>query len=271
MTATDWAARDAALFRLRSVVAVPTSIGCEREKDHLTLQYVLRLIDRPMQLWVENDRNDRNFWLAMMSDDQRSMFLDLEKRRLVEFSSRGGLDELRASLAAQIERGASSAHDSWVLFDSDGQVPGHRSASASAMVKFCLTAGLAYHCLARRAIENYLPGKALWQWADGAGSDRRPRRRNLVESYLRMSDPQRHHYHLKSGWLTPEPAEVTALYASVSQLDKTRLRAGVSNSIASLYETHLSVIRQWLDKEGMDTCVKTTLELISNWIRVPYA
>ncbi|SDA14724.1 hypothetical protein [Sphingomonas sp. NFR15] len=271
LNATDWAVRDAAVFRLRSIVATTGRNFDNIDQIQLPLDEVLRLLDRPKRLWVENDRNDRYFWLAMMASDLREMFLDFERRGVVEFSSRGGLDELRASLEAQVARGASGPLDSWVLFDSDGEVPGHRSASANAMASFCQAAGISHHCLSRRAIENYLPLKALWSWADGAKSDRRPMRRAAVDAYKRMNVEQRYHYHLKSGWPKPESQQVKDFYASVSQRDKISLRNGISNNIAQQFEKYLEQIRGWIDAEGMDVGVQNTLEAITDWVRVPYA
>lgn len=268
MTATDWAARDAAVFRLRPIVAAKTS---DSSRNQLKLIDAIRLVDRPKKIWVENDRNDRRFWLSMMPTDQRDMFLDFEKRGIFEFSSRGGLDELRASLNEQVRRGAASGLDSWVLFDSDGEVPGQRSTSAAAMVRFCEASGLSYHCLNRRAIENYIPRAALWYWVHSAAGERRNQRRKLIKAYQDMSSDQQQHYHMKSGWPQTPSTQSQLLYAGMPPKAREVLKDGIANDIASLYDTCGPSIYQWAKSDGIDSGVMATQEALTNWMRVPYA
>lgn len=268
ITLTDWAARDKTLFRLRSIVAAKST---DLSKGQLRLSEVIRLVDRTSHFWVENDRNDRRFWFSMMSPDQRAMFLDFEKREIFQFSSRGGLNELRVSLEEQIERAAFREYDGWVLFDSDGEFPNHRSKEAAAMVEFCKKFNLQHYCLSRRAIENYIPCVALWVWASSGDKNVQRDRQAKVAAYERMTPDQRRHYHLKSGWPKERSPGMKALYAGLPALDEALLKDGIAKDIASLYENDALTIYEWAEKEGMDVDVKATVEALANWIRVPYA
>lgn len=265
---TDWAARDKALFRLRPVVAAKVtnpSVSQHRLAD------VIRIVDRTMHVWVENDRGDRRFWLSMMTENQRSMFLDFEMREIFQFSSRGGLNELRVSLEEQIARGAFRERDCWVLFDSDGAFPAHRSKEAIAMADFCDDSRIPYYCLSRRAIENYIPLSALWWWASNGDLTIQRERQKKIEAFERMTTDQQQHYHLKTGWLKDPSAEVKALYASLPESDVALLKGGIAKDIASLYHNDDLPIYEWAENEGMDAGVQATVEALANWIRVPYA
>jgi hypothetical protein len=271
LNATDWATKDAALFRLRTLIADlqpnPTA-----SPARITLPDAIDLVGRTASLWLENGRNDRQFFLAMMPAEQRAMFLEWETRRIIRSENGGGLGELRMALEEIDNRGALDPRADRALFDSDAEVPGHSSRNATLMIAFCQRKQIAYHCLSRRAIENYLPGRALWAWANG-GSDRRARKQRSakVAAYWRMSDPQRRHFHLKSGWDARPSAQVTSLYESVSHPDRAALQNGIDGGIASLYGTYMECIHDWSSMEGVDLGLQAAISEITDWIRVPYA
>lgn len=271
LNATDWAAKDAALFRLRTLIADlqpdPTA-----NPARITLSDAIELVGRNISLWLENGRNDRRFFLAMLPAEQRAMFLDWEKRRIIRFENGGGLGELRKALEEIAERGALDPRANRALFDSDAEVPGHRSRDATMMIDFCDSEQIPYHCLSRRAIENYLPRAALWSWAtNGSHRGMRRERSARVEAYARMSGPQQEHFHLKSGWDARPSGQVTSLYASVSDPDRAALQNGIDGDIASLYKTYMDFIHDWAIKEGIDVSLQATINEITDWIRVPYA
>lgn len=269
--ASEWATMDAALFRLRTVVAdiAPNTVT---NPDRLILSDAINLVDRHASLWLENGRNDRNFFLAMMPKEQRQMYLNWEAQRIIRFENGGGLGELRKALEAIAERGSLDCKADRVLFDSDAEVPGHRSRDAAAMANFCGTNHLEHHCLSRRAIENYLPMEALWAWAkSGQSRDVRLERIGKLEAFKRMSDQQQHHFRLKSGWEATESLQVTALYASVTAPDRLKLSSGINEDIASLYVTYMEFMYSWAINEGIDVDLQAMIDATTDWIRVPYA
>lgn len=271
LNATDWAAKDAALFRLRTLIADlqpdPTA-----SPARIVLSDAIELVGRTASLWLENGRNDRRFFLAMMPAEQRAMFLVWEGRRIIRFENGGGLGELRKALEEIADRGALDPRADRALFDSDSEVPGHRSKDAALMIEFCDSKQIAYHCLARRAIENYLPRAALWAWAkNGSDRDTRRVRSEKVAAYARMSGPQQEHFHLKSGWDVHPSGQVTSLYANIPSPDRVALQSGIDGAIASLYGTYMDFMHDWAVKEGLDTGLQATINEITDWIRVPYA
>ena len=270
--ATSWAAKDAALYRLRTLVADVIADPAAKPRPKITLLDAIELVDRPATLWVENSRNDRRFFLSMMPVEQRTVFLDWEKRRIFLFDSRGGLGELRKALEELAEREALDPRANRALFDSDSEVPGHRSRDAMAMIELCNKASLDYHCLKRRAIENYIPRKALWEWAHSARpKSRADERRKRIEAFDQMSDPQRHHFRLKAGWDTSPGEQVKAFYACVSPADRVTLKNGIDGAIASVYDIFKDAIHGWAIEEGIDPDLQATINEITDWIRAPYA
>lgn len=271
LNASNWATRDAALYRVRTFIADVAAKPDATPNPRITVADAIELADRPTTLWVENGRNDRRFFLAMMPADQRRMFVELERRNIFKIDSRGGLGELRVSLEELHGRGALDSRTNRALFDSDAEVPGHRSRDALAMIEFCDAAGLAYHCLIRRAIENYIPRKALWSWTTMQGPKRRAERSAKVAAFDRMNPDQRHHFRMKHGWDTNPSSQVGALYQNISGADRHLLRDGIDSEIASVYESYMDTIYDWANKEGIDPDVQTTIDDITDWIRVPYA
>jgi len=270
-TASDWAAMDAALFRLRTFV-VDAEADETATPPRITLGDAIELADQTAFLWVENGRNDRRFFLGMMPVEQRAAFEEWERRRIMEFKGGGGLGEARKGMEELAARGGLDPRMNRALFDSDGEVPGHRSRGALLMVDFCKDKAIGYHCLARRAIENYLPKKALWAWGT-AGSNRAVRDERLAKlgAFKRMNDPQRYHFHLKSGWDQAPSEAVAALYASVAKADHDILGKGIEKDIASLYDTYADHMHEWANEEGVDPGLQSMIDEITDWIRVPYA
>lgn len=268
--ATDWTVMDASLYRLRTFIADTVSDPASTP-PRVTLAEAIELAEQTAFLWVENGRNDRRFLLGMMPPEQREAFEEWEKRRVIEFKTGGGLGEARKAMEDLVARGGLDPRVNRALFDSDGEVPGHRSKDAKLMVDFCESEAIAYHCLDRRAIENYLPQKALWGWADMAGRAKRQDRSVLLEAFKRMNGPQRHHFHFKSGWNKAPSHDVKDLYASVPEADRDVLANGIDKDIAVLYDTYADSMHGWAEEEGIDPGLQATIDELTDWIRVPYA
>lgn len=267
---TGWAARDAALFRMRTMVADPHPNPAARPYPRISLRDAIGLVDQPDVLWVENDRNDRRFLLSMMPAEQRAMFHAWEANGNFRFDSRGGLGELRVALEELTARGTLDPRKNRALFDSDGEVPGDMSRDAADMMAFCQRTNLDAHCLQRRAIENYIPQKALWGWANSGGRDGNERRDKL-RAFYRMNAGQRDHFRMKRGWENQMSAQVTAHFANVPAADRVTLANGIDNDIASVYETFMNSIFEWASNEGIEPDLQAMINNLTDWLRVPYA
>lgn len=270
--ATDWAVLDASSYRLRTFIADNGTVATSGPA-HITLAEAIELTERTAFLWVENSRNDRRFLLSMMPADKRDILKEWEKNKNFEFRNGGGLGEARKSMEELSETNQLDPRMNWALFDSDAESPGHRSNEAQLMIDFCTRNVIDHYCLERRAIENYLPQKALWNWVIKCQGNRdmREERRKKMDAFKRMSDAQRYHFHLKNGWPKTPSTTVQNLYADISPADKQVLANGIDQNIASLYETDADYIRGWAEDEGFDAGLQTMIDEFMNWIRVPYA
>ena len=268
--ASSWSIRDSALFRMQTWVAAAVSDET-LNPPRFTLEGVLRRVSLALRIWLENDRNDRRFWLSMMQPDVRKLFLDLEKRGIIEFDSKGGLGELRVALEQRYEKGQIDRHNSSVFFDSDAPVPDAPADDALRMIKLCSDAKLLHHCLSRRAIENYIPKAALYAWVAEKGGSERKTRQGKVDAYWAMDRDQRHHFRLKSGWDKDPSEQVSMLYKTVQPTGRSTLTDGIAADIAKVYDTYNAEIRAWVAKEGMDPVLQATIDQLTDWVRVPYA
>lgn len=270
--ATDWAVLDASSYRLRTFIADNSAVATSGP-PHITLAEAIELTERTASLWVENSRNDRRFLLSMMPADKRDILKEWEKNKNFEFRNGGGLGEARKAMEELSAADQLDPRMNWALFDSDAESPGHRSNAAQLMINFCNHKMIDHYCLERRAIENYLPQKALWNWANNGNCDRdtRQERRKKISAFKKMSDAQRYHFHLKSGWPQTPNTTVQNLYANISQADREALANGIDQNIALLYATYADYIQGWVEDEGFDAGLQTMIDELMNWIRVPYA
>jgi hypothetical protein len=267
---SSWSVLDSGLFPLRTWIAA-TDNDLNSKPVRFEIKEINSRVGRPMRIWLENDRNDRRFWLSMMSPEVRKMFIELEDRRIVQYDSRGGLGELRLALEDMYTRKQIDKHDSYIMFDSDASFPGDKSSDASRLIDLCSQIGLPHHCLDRRAIENYIPKAAFHAWLYVAGGPHQQKRLNAVNAYWRMSDAQRNHYRLKSGWDARPSTEVKVLFSNLASGDRDALASGIANDIANVYDTYHDNIYEWAVTDGIDQALQATIERLSNWVRVPYA
>lgn len=265
-----WSIRDRGLYRLRTWI-VSNTTDLEAVPPQFSLADAIRRVTRPLRVWLENDRNDRVFWLSHMRADTRAFILELERQRVLQFESRGGLSELRASLQELYTRGEIDRHDSTILFDGDASVPGDISADAKKMIDFCNQTKTVHLCLSRRAIENYIPKAALYAWVSEKTGSQRANRQKIVDAFYRMAPDQRYHFRLKTGWEDTPSARVIQLYASLSDADRATLASGIATDIARMYHAHLASIEAWSISEGAAPELQSTIDRLSNWVRVPYA
>ncbi len=86
----------------------------------------------------------------------------------------------------------------WVLFDSDAQQPGQPSRDSEALRNTCTEAALPHHQLQRRSIENYLPPRALYEWAGQRRGEPATRLLRKVQAFEALKPTtDRHHVDMK--------------------------------------------------------------------------
>ncbi len=266
----DWAIRQSATHRIFRVSLVHASQSeWDASPPRLSISDALRLIDTPFRIVLENGRYDRAFLLSMMSGISREYFEWLERSDQLIFWGAGGIGELRAVLDEQVAIKDHRRLTHWVMFDSDASSPGNRSNDAERVIASCQASGLPFHCLERRAIENYLPKGALYDWA--GTRNHRTQRRPLVEALYQMSDLQRHYFHMKSGFSATPSAAEQALYAGLPQRVSSRLASGIDKKLSELFSAPGTArLREQIEREGSGEELAPSLSALMEILRVPY-
>jgi hypothetical protein len=210
-----------------------------RERDswepqpRLCLETALRLMERPLQLLVENQRSDGAFLLALhralASWDEAlyELFEELREVYGVVFLHGGGNLEIANALRViKAQKDEVGLRRTWTMIDHDGKradIPHENSDEAMRVAHGC---GVPHHRLKRRAIENYIPLAALELLVARLAKGSRQQARQALDAYKSelMTDEARWFYHLKDGMrksdeaLIPEPLR-EALRAGFKSLD----------------------------------------------------
>ncbi|RZI99253.1 MAG: hypothetical protein EON90_12330 [Brevundimonas sp.] len=268
----EWTLRDGAVHRIRSVEVVADGF-CDWTASpvRLTAAEATRLVDLPFYILLENSRYDRAFLLALAPPAHRPLLERLEAEGRIVFRGVGGLNELRLVVEQQIAPRAERRLSHWALFDSDAAAPGLASADAISVSETCQAADVPFHMLERRAIENYVPTGALYDWAD-AGYRTAKARRHLLSALFSLTPAQRHHFHFKSGFSAAPTQQEQELYADVPSAIRATLENGISGAeIGRLFHNDLrGRIRAQVDKEGAGAELAPSLARLMELLRVPH-
>lgn len=222
------------------------------------------LVDKPLDLWLENDDNDSVFLRTVApAGDFRAWLEQAKDKRWVAYRHGGGSD-LKNKLEAldPWER-----LRSWAMCDADTWEPQQRSSQVVNLEAICAgrSSGtsalneppLPLRVLRRRAIENYLPVRALKHWANLRPHKRERSRKQLsFAQAVAMLDAHaarfnlRHHYHLENGFQV-EPGKIPKDYEPF-RTDPVLFR-GIGPSIKSVYQSNLEAMssggRGWIRDE----------------------
>jgi hypothetical protein len=225
----------------------------------LPLHQAIPILRRPLGLLVENKRNDGAFLRAVTPKPWRDHLLRALARGSVEIIHGGGAD-MRPLLDASAQEQCLRL---WALFDSDAREPGRPSTASEALRKACLQKGVAHHQLRRRAIENYLPVKALEAWIDTGPRDRREDRRRRVAAFAAMDPEFRHHFNMKGGFERDRREGIPGFF--LPHADHRDLQSGFGREIAELfYEGRFQIAEEWLAKDGQ---YPETLSMVQSILR----
>lgn len=207
----------------------------------LPVNFALDLLVQPYRFILENNVNDRAFVLALSGYEARRVLEDAERRSWLVFEMGGG--SMIVPRINEVRRSEWLRRTSSVLIDSDAMRPprpGEKQTDvdglqARAARKQAAEGGVDtvdLHVLRRRSIENYLPLTALDRWASGS-----PTRRRMVKAFRRLSEAQRHHYGMKSGFNgdAAEAQRAGELYAGVPSRVHDTLATGFGSDIAALF------------------------------------
>lgn len=208
------------------------------------------LLSRPLRLMVENDRNDRAFILMMLPATWRQLFERYEANQWVEFSSGGGLGELKKSLGLLVDQPAYERSRRVAIFDSDAREPKKPSRTSEDVRAQCKDLDVACHQLARRAAENYLPLPALLAWSERRPANTAPRR--CLQGYLSLNVEQRQHFNMRKGLRQDAKSGESSLYRDLPEEHRANLHEGFGDDVRSLFaHKDIKIIDAWLDDEDL--------------------
>ena len=243
--ASEMAIEDGLLRDAAENMRIHVSIDDRRPTDDdwttmlLSLESARQLLRRPLDVWFENDLNDGQFLLATARQEVRDRLVEWKDKGWIQFQNAGGIDSIP-------ERSAGLTHRQKMrtvfIFDSDARLPMQPSAPATVAIKSCEANCLTYHCLRRRAIENYIPPGTLKSWLlmSGLRGQEGKRMKHAIEAFGRLFDHQRWHFNLKKGfdgdlrsnsknWTSEDLQE---FWEGVSVDDVSKLKEGIESRIA---------------------------------------
>jgi len=208
------------------------------------------LLAQPLRVLVENARNDRAFILMMMPESWRKRLKQSESDRWVEFTSGGGLGELKKTIEGITDLAERSRRVA--IFDSDAREPKAPSKSSNGVRARCRELDVACHQLARRAAENYLPLPALDVWAEQLTKNATVPRRCL-RGFRRLRAEQRHHFNMREGLKADARSDDSPLYQDLADDIRAELLEGFGRAVRDLFAHESVTIRDsWLDDDGLE-------------------
>lgn len=262
----------------------------------LSLSDALAMVRAPLRVLVENRRNDGRFIARLsvvMNAAQREFFDDALVRGWVEFEQGGGLEEIvkvledlqsssdpvlapidllevrRWRLMVVVDHDAlrTTTHgkDSNAATPLDVDRPSESSSLAlqrgDEVLHRC-SGSSAAHQLQRRALENYLPMKALQAWIDTAqnGSEKN-QRRQLVDAFRALDTTARRCFNMKDGLVkelqkphranfdASNDSHVHERFRTLSTAQRVALRDGFGGRIGDVLFDRELTRDEWLRDE----------------------
>lgn len=267
----DWSDLDQASYRMQSVIVVAGDTDdWKSDPPRLSLRTASALGARTFDIVVENQRNDRAFLLAF-AGESKGLLQGLEAANTIRFAGAGGITEMKPIIGDQYSKRVDRKLKVFALFDSDGERPGHLSKQAEATQAETMKHGISFHCLERRAIENYLPLPAVFDFAGRRPS--RPQRLALLEiadAFKSLNAEQKAHFPMKNG-LPKIPTEAQAeLYADVHSDRRATLVKGFTDNLAEMYgEVHEPKLSGQIEADGAKDEVRRAIQAILFFTRAP--
>ncbi len=172
-----------------------------------------RCLAAPAYVVVENADSDGAFLIAMLHAFNHKALLEAHTEVWWKIDSRGGATEISKNVE-QLRKETFGPLRVFVLTDSDGLYPGDVKKDIRKLEEYCQDENVPYAVLQKREIENYLPVNVL----QGI-----PGRRECYLAFLNITQEQRDHYDMKSGFKKDEqnhaivPQEQQSLFEHVPQ------------------------------------------------------
>ena len=192
------------------------------ETVKVTLNDAFSLIDQSIKLALENSRNDLLFLKTLLPEKYRDRIDLLISKGHIEVLG-GGIGELKKILEL---RGSEKGFRllSWTMFDSDAPQPGAVEKATQEIIDVCEQKALTYHCLKKRAIENYINEDIYRLTHRGPLNER-------AKAVYSMNEDQISHLNMKDGLSAAEKA--SELYNSLPPETLAELTQGFGKRFAN--------------------------------------
>lgn len=188
----------------------------------VTLDDALTIIDQSIKLALENSRNDLSFIKTLLPEKHREKIDVLIHKGHLEVLG-GGIGELKKILELRGDERAFKLL-SWTMFDSDATQPGEVMKATQEIIDVCEQKALVYHCLKKRAIENYIDQDIYQLTHEGPLNDR-------AKAVYAMNEDQIAYFDMKSGLSAAD--KLSALYKDLPPETLVELEQGFGKRFAS--------------------------------------
>lgn len=235
-----------------------------RNPIRLHLEDARQFLESPFVVLLEDQVSDRGFLARVMSEEERQFFDRRVAAGFIRIDHGGGVGPMTRRIAEESAAPA-NRHRLWLLFDSDAMQPGQPSRD-SERLRLASTR-VPHYQLRRRYIESYLPHPALQAWAANQANRRiREERLARFRAFVDISEPQRHHYNMKTGFDGDQGRtdnSAGTLYDDVPEESRRTLAAGFGADIGDLFQNGAVTEADLRRDTGWDELRPVVLDLIA--------
>ena len=165
--------------------------------DYMDIAIAVYYLTKPLQVIVENERNDGRFLLAHLKPVAGDLVNSFDSRNPpVTFYQGGGKDEIIELLRHKLDQARlrNVPPRLFVVADSDAEHPGHIAGRTRELLELARVGGIPTKILEKRSIENYFDNDILEAYAAAS-----PTVSADVEFILSMDSVFRDYYPMKKG------------------------------------------------------------------------
>jgi len=195
-----------------------------------SLDDVLRIIEQPYRIFVENSGSDRTFFLAVINTNLKNKILELEELSRLEFVSGGGIGALKKLINNQYSKIPGISLSGFAFFDSDSPQQGQLGYGAHHLVQKLNEHNIMFHCHSRRAIENYLTENTIKGILDIDDEMEK-----LLVSFNLLDEQQQYFFHMKEGFSKKSCGE-SPLYTELDSTIRRALHNGFKNALDPVFQ-----------------------------------
>lgn len=247
--------------------------------NKISIIQAINYINKPFYIYLENDRNDKNFIKFFCDDSDLRILNELEGSSELDYMSGGGVGELKN----KVMNNDFNPDKSFVLCDSDS-LPLMKqetvNTTAIAIRDYSVGKNIKFHMLNRRFIESYLPVESLKHYVyrdynnDNPILSCEPKHKKLLDAFLKIECKEtKYHFNLKRGIIGDskryngnKEEAINMHYKNINKDLLDDLMHGFGDNLSKSYENPVIKISDKMkDKEAWDEVngiVKSILRVV---------